>query len=131
LAEADNRLDAYRRDRPLPFYPWLRQLAADQLADARRRHLRAGRRSVGREEPAGLPDTSALELAERLLNADRPSAGLRREELRLRVRTALDRLGERDREVLVLRYLEQLPTAETAAVLGMSEGAVKMRLLRA
>ena len=36
LAEADKRLDAYLRDRPLPFYPWLRQIAGNRLADARR-----------------------------------------------------------------------------------------------
>src|SRR5262245_48665655 len=69
LAEADRRLDAYARARPLPFYPWLRQLAADCLAEAHRRHLRAARRAVGREEAGavGLPDASAEELAERLL----------------------------------------------------------------
>jgi RNA polymerase sigma-70 factor (ECF subfamily) len=54
-----------------------------------------------------------------------------REELRLRVRRALGRLGERDREVLVLRYLEQLSVCEIAAVLGVSEGAVKTRHARA
>ena len=54
-----------------------------------------------------------------------------REELRDRVRAALARLSERDREVVVMRHLEQLSTAEVAAVLGISEGAVKVRLLRA
>jgi DNA-directed RNA polymerase specialized sigma24 family protein len=33
--------------------------------------------------------------------------------------------------VLVLRYLEQLATADIAAVLGLTEGAVKVRHLRA
>ncbi len=132
LADAARKLDGYLRDRPLPFYPWLRQLAEDHLGMLHRRHVRAGRRSVVREEPAGLPHESALELAERLLDtAGGPSAGLRREEQRARVRAALERLPERDREVLVLRHLEQLSTADTAAVLGVSEGAVKMRLLRA
>jgi RNA polymerase sigma-70 factor (ECF subfamily) len=48
-----------------------------------------------------------------------------------RVRAALARLPESDREVLVLRYLEELATAEVAAVLGISEAAVKMRHRRA
>ncbi len=130
LAEADRRLPDYLRERTLPFYPWLRQIAADRLADAHRRHLSAGRRTVRREEPAGLPEESALELADRLRAGTGPSAGLRREERRARVRAALERLPERDREVLVLRYLEQLSTVETAAVLGAGESAVKMRLLR-
>jgi RNA polymerase sigma-70 factor (ECF subfamily) len=71
-------------------------------------------------------------LAERLLAVgDGPSADLQRQERRARVRAALERLPERDREVLVLRYLEQLSTAEVAEVLAVGEGAVKMRLLRA
>src|SRR5262249_28657392 len=46
LADAAARLDGYLRDRPLPFYPWLRRLAEERLADVHRGHLRAGRRSV-------------------------------------------------------------------------------------
>src|SRR5436309_4126243 len=67
LAEAAARLDDYVRDRPLPFYPWLRRIAADRLVDAARRHLRAGRRTVEREEPPALPGESVMELAERLI----------------------------------------------------------------
>src|SRR5687768_10163336 len=51
LLDAAGRLDEYLRERPIPFYPWLRRLAAGRLADAYRRHVRAARRSVGREEP--------------------------------------------------------------------------------
>jgi RNA polymerase sigma-70 factor, ECF subfamily len=133
LAEADRRLDGYVRDRPLPFYPWLRQLAADRLADAHRRHLRAARRAVHREEaPAGLPDSSAEELAERLLaRGAGPSEAARRQELRGRVRAALAALPAADREVLALRHLEGLSALEAAAVLGLSEAAVKSRALRA
>jgi RNA polymerase sigma-70 factor, ECF subfamily len=134
LAEADRRLDEYARDRPLPFYPWLRQLAADRLAEAHRRHLRAARRDVRREEAAaaGLPDASAEELAERLLaRGAGPSEAARRQELRGRVRAALQALPEAEREVLALRHLEGLSAAEAAAVLGVSEAAVKSRALRA
>jgi RNA polymerase sigma-70 factor (ECF subfamily) len=103
-----------------------------RVVDAYRRHVRAGRRSVEREEPAALPEGSALHLADRLLaQGGGPSAGLRRHEQRDRVRAALARLPDRDREVLVLRCLEDLSTAEAAAVLGVSEGAARVRLLRA
>lgn len=132
LLEAAARMDDYLRTRPLPFYPWLRRIASDRLTDAARRHLRAGRRSVAREVPAGLPDESVAELADRLLAPNSaPSARLRRRERRESVRAALDSLPERDREVLVLRYLEDLSTADAAAVLGVGESAVKMRLVRA
>jgi len=131
LAEAARRLDAYLAAPALPFYPWLRQLAADRVVDAHRQH-HAGRRAVGREEPGGLPDGSVRELAARLAGDDAgPSAQAGLAEDRARVRAALDRLPAGDREVLVLRYLEDLSTSEAAAALGVSEGAVKMRLLRA
>jgi RNA polymerase sigma-70 factor (ECF subfamily) len=134
LAEADRRLDGYLGDRPLPFYPWLRQLAWDRLVEQHRRHLRASRRSVLREqaEPLALPDASAVELADQLLaHGESPSAGPQREEVRQQVRSALAELAEADREVLVLRYLEQLSAREVGAVLGISEATAKKRALRA
>ena len=134
LMEADRRLSDYLRQRPLPFHPWLRQIAADRLADLHRRHVRARRRSVTREEGPlpSLPEESAWDLASRLFaQGSSPSARMQREEVRARVRDALAGLPERDREVLVLRYLEQLPLAEIAAVIGTTEGAVKTRHARA
>jgi RNA polymerase sigma-70 factor, ECF subfamily len=134
LAEASRRLDAYLVSRPLPFFAWLRQLAWDRLVELHRRHLGAKGRSVTREEAAlmELSDESSLRLADRLIDSGTsPSGRFMREELRDRVRSALAGLNERDREVLVMRHLEHLRTAEVAAVLGISEGAVKVRLLRA
>lgn len=131
LAEADRRLDDYLRERPMAYYPWLRRLAGERLAKAHRRHT-AGRRNVGREEPPALPDESAALLADRLLAPDTdPARAALRRERRQRVRALLDRLSAGDREVLVLRFLERLSTAETAAVLGISPGAVRLRLMRA
>src|SRR4051794_8445239 len=41
LTEAAGKLDRYLSARPLPFYPWLRQLALERLAALRRRHVGA------------------------------------------------------------------------------------------
>jgi RNA polymerase sigma-70 factor (ECF subfamily) len=133
LAEAAANLDRYLRERPLPFYPWLRQLAQRRLIDLHRRHVQARRRSVTQEAgPMGLPDHSAAALADRLFaRTSSPSARLRRQERRDRVRAALEALSEQDREVLVLRILEAVPTRQTAEILGISEVAVRSRQVRA
>jgi RNA polymerase sigma-70 factor (ECF subfamily) len=129
LTGAAQGLSDYLRDRPMPFYPWLRRLTWERLVELQRRHG-AARRSVARESP-GLDESSAA-LVERLLGSATSASGrLLREELRDRVRKALDRLPPRDQEVLVLRYLEGLSPAEAATVLEISAGAVKVRQTRA
>jgi RNA polymerase sigma-70 factor (ECF subfamily) len=60
-----------------------------------------------------------------------PSAAAVRKELRQRVGAALENLSADDREVLLQRYLEQMRSKEIAAVMGISEAAVNMRLMRA
>jgi RNA polymerase sigma-70 factor (ECF subfamily) len=56
---------------------------------------------------------------------------MRKQERRRKLEEALTRLSDRDREVLVLRHLEQLTIREAAAVLGLTEAAVKARQVRA
>ncbi|MDY7009884.1 MAG: sigma-70 family RNA polymerase sigma factor [Planctomycetota bacterium] len=48
-----------------------------------------------------------------------------------RVRRAVQKLPARYREVVVLRYLEETPTAEIAEVLSVSRAVVDIRLHRA
>src|SRR5260370_9444409 len=106
LADASRKLSDYLEHRPLPYYPWLRQLALEKLLKLHRRHITAQKRSVTREEELipPLPDESALELAGHLVARSQPLGHLLRMELRQRVQAFLARLGPRDHEALVLRH---------------------------
>jgi RNA polymerase sigma-70 factor (ECF subfamily) len=134
LLDAHRELSDYLERRPLPLYPWLRQLAWERLLKWHRAHIRVQKRSVGREEPRdlALPEESAVQLAHRLIAAGtNPSQRLIRDELRQRVRAALEAAPPRDREVLVMRHLEEMSAAEIAAALGITERAAKARHSRA
>lgn len=58
-------------------------------------------------------------------------AALESEQTRAFVRDQIDRLPEDYRNVLLLRDIQDLDTEETAAILGISAGAAKVRLHRA
>jgi RNA polymerase sigma-70 factor (ECF subfamily) len=134
MLDAYRDLSDYLRRRPLPVYPWLRQFAWERLLKWHRDHIRVQKRSVGREERGelGLPEESAVQLAHRLIAAGTsPSRRLIRDELRQRVRAALEATSRRDREILVMRHLEELSAAEIAATLGITERAAKARHTRA
>ncbi len=133
MVEACKRLPEYFRDRPIPFYPWLRQLAWNRLVDLYRFHVEGARRAVGREEAiaAELSDASVMALCKRLSGSGTsPSRNILRKELRQRVRAALAELPEHYREVMVMRHLEQLSIEEIAAITSVPEGTVKSRLFR-
>lgn len=133
LVAASQRMESYLVEQPLPFYPWLRQIAWEKLVHLHDRHLRAAKRSVVREQyfRPEISDDSALALAERFVcPTASPSVAAVRRELRERVRRALDAMPESDREILLMRYLEQLPSKEIAAIMGISEAAVNMRHMR-
>jgi RNA polymerase sigma-70 factor (ECF subfamily) len=135
LMDASRKLPDYLKRRPLPLYPWLRQLALERLIDLHRQHVKTKKRSVSREEPleiGSLPDESAALLAHRVAaSGTNPSTRLIQKELRERVQAALDELSPRDRELLVMLYLEQLSIREVAQSLDITEKAVVMRHLRA
>ena len=88
LAEADRKLDAYLRDVPLPFFPWLRRLAWERLAKLHYHHLQTGKRSLRREQqqPVGLSDDSLQQFADYLATTSGgPVQRLLRAELKGRV----------------------------------------------
>ncbi len=134
MADASQRLEAYLKDPPRAFYPWLRQIAWDRLIDMYRMHIGADRRSVLREQTAhpDLNDDSIHELANQLASSSaNPTRRIMRAEMFARVREALKQLSPQDRELLVLRHLEQLGVREIADVLGVSDTVVTTRHLRA
>jgi RNA polymerase sigma-70 factor (ECF subfamily) len=131
LLDAHRELSDYLRRRP---YPWLRQLAWERLLKWHRAHVQVQKRSVGREEPRDLdlPEESAVQLAQRLIAVGTsPSRRLIRDELRQRIRAALESAPPRDRQILVMRHLEEMSAGEIAASLGITERAAKARHTRA
>jgi RNA polymerase sigma-70 factor (ECF subfamily) len=128
--EALRRLDAYL-DRPtLPFRLWLRQIACDRALKARRQHVGAARRAVGREVP--LPEQSSVLLARQLLADDAtPSQQVSRGELARRLRQAVTQLPEADRDLVMMRHFEGLSNKEVACLLGLEPATASRRHGRA
>ena len=101
-----------------PFRPWLLRIVANE---ARNRRRSAGRR-------AGLALQAAAASGDA---APSPEAAAVSGERRTELLEAIARLDERDRDVLVHRFLLELGEEETAAALGVRRGTVKSRTSRA
>jgi RNA polymerase sigma-70 factor (ECF subfamily) len=134
LAHAMANISSFTRPAE-EFFAWLRQLAWDELSRLHRDHISTRKRSVAREEQkwtVRAMDESMVRLADQLAAKQLgPGSQLIHQELRARVRAAFQQLNAQDREVLVLRFLEQLSISDTAAALGVSEAAIKSRQFRA
>jgi RNA polymerase sigma-70 factor (ECF subfamily) len=110
-------------------YPWLYRLAMDTLIELWRRQNRDAR-DPRREIP--WPDRSSDQQALRLIDsATSPSQALAREELRERVQQVLSELKPIDREVLWMRHFDQLPFADLAMLLKITENTAMKRYVRA
>jgi RNA polymerase sigma-70 factor (ECF subfamily) len=128
--EAVRRLPDYLERRPMPFRLWLRKTAHERLLMIQRHHVDAQRRAVGRE--VALPDRSSLQLFGQLLAAgSTPSQQFSRAELARRVRQAVARLADIDKEILLMRNLEGLSNHEVAQVLEIAPAAASQRYGRA
>jgi RNA polymerase sigma-70 factor (sigma-E family) len=104
-------------------FAYVRQAVVNQ-------HLSWVRRRLWRERPRGtaaeLDDQIGFSLAGR--TADDASAGV---DSRTAIAGALASLTRRERAVVVLRYVEDLSEAQTAATLGVAVGTVKSANARA
>mgnify|MGYP004603908375 FL=1 len=100
------------------FSTWLYRLVSNAAIDCLRREKK--HRDTGDVDDLELPDggPSLQEQAERSDTRDA-------------VRRALDRLSPEHRQVLLLRFMQELDYGEIAQVLDVSEGTVKSRINRA
>lgn len=104
---------------------WLWTIAARRLVDARRAHERAARLETA---PLDTPaDETHVGYASTPSAEDRVLAALEYGD----VGTALDRISPELREVLRATVVDGLTTRETARLLGIPEGTVKSRAMRA
>lgn len=121
-AVSDTFLVAWRRRDEVPAgaaeRPWLyavaRRVVANHHRSARRRHHLEERLATDRQPATEAVDDQVL-----------------RTEPDQQVIEALNRLGDIDREIVLLRLWEELSFAEVANSLGMSEVAVRKRTSRA
>jgi RNA polymerase sigma-70 factor (ECF subfamily) len=109
------------------FSTWLIQIAINEARMHRRREHAEIMQPIGEHQdeegsyiPREFPDWREI-----------PSESLERAEVRELLLRALASLGDKYREIFVLRDVHQLSIEEVAGMLGISRASVKTRLLRA
>ena len=102
------------------FRPWLLRIVANEAHN--RRRTRTRRDALARRAHAESPSGDAV---------PSPEAATLGAESRQELLDAVNRLDERDRDVLACRYFLELSEQETADVLGVRRGTVKSRTARA
>jgi len=118
LLKAFRSLAGYDASRS--FRNWLFQIAANEARDRYRKRARETAAFDGLVERS--PSATAGSAA------DGPEAGRERQETRSDILRSLAVLSPREREVLVLRDLEDCDVAETARALGCSNLSVRVHL---
>ncbi|MDP9372214.1 MAG: RNA polymerase sigma factor [Chloroflexota bacterium] len=106
---------------------WLAAIARNVC---RRWLRRQGRERARMVRPTPVQERDQRQVLEDLAGADTLEADLERAELAMLLDRALALLPPVSRQILVARYLEETPQAEVAVRLGLSEGAVAVRLHR-
>jgi RNA polymerase sigma-70 factor, ECF subfamily len=127
--EMTRRLADFLNRKPMPFHLWARKTVYERLLNAQR-DQQAACRDVGREA-AGVDQSSVL-LAVRLISTEpTPSHVALVQEEAERVARIVAALPEDEREILLLRLVDDLPYDEIACVLGIGVPAARQRYGRA
>lgn len=128
--EVVRRMDDFLKRRPMPFHLWIRKTAYQRLLNLQRDHRRRARRSVDRE--VLMPPASFSLVARPLLSKEpSPSARLAAREEAERIGQAVAKLAESDREILLMRHVEELPYEEIACLLDIEPATARQRYGRA
>lgn len=104
---------------------WLRVMVEQALVDAQRQHFGAKMRDANRER-----DWSSIS-GHFVGHLTTPSRAAERQEIRSQVEEVLATMNPNDREILVLRHLEELTNGEVAELLGLRPKAASIRYIRA
>jgi RNA polymerase sigma-70 factor (ECF subfamily) len=126
VLKAFNALPNFRFE--AKFSTWIIQIAINEARMKFRKDRRHLYESMEAERPDEEGDYRPKDLADW---REIPSEELERKELREALKRAMASLAPKYREVLVLRDVQHVNIAETAKILGITEGSVKTRLLRA
>lgn len=116
FVKAWEKLGSYQPQPQVPFLAWLFQIARRTVIDVYRRDRHF------EEVPEDLPDEDEF---------NQEDTALRRKSAINAVRTAIDQLPTRYRDVLVLSFIGNLPGSAVARVMRTSEGSVRVLKLRA
>lgn len=124
--KAFSHLSSFRKESK--FSTWLIQIAVNEARMKRRKDRKSLYDSIDEQPEDEAGDYFPRDFADW---REIPSEALQRNELRGALQKAIAALHPRYREVFVLRDIQQMNIAETAAALEITEASVKTRLLRA
>lgn len=128
--EVVRRMNDYLTRRPMPFHLWIRKTTYERLLNLHRDHRRRAKRSVDRE--IVLPSSTSSQIVRSFIAKDpTPSARLAAREEAERVSQAVAQLAESDREILLMRHVEELPYEEIGCLLDIEPVAARKRYGRA
>jgi RNA polymerase sigma-70 factor, ECF subfamily len=115
------------------FFRWLRTIALHRICDTDRQAFKAVKRrgEVRIADVARMEESVAGLLDQLPASLTGPLSSVNRAEQLGHLRQALEKLDEDHREVLRLRYLNQLSVEETAAEMERSEAAIRGLCARA
>lgn len=124
--KAYRNLHTFREDSR--FYTWIYRIAMNLTIDFVRRRGKGPAAGSEEDVALGAADTSGMTEGQ---HVDSPRRVLERKELYAAILTALDKLPEDQKQVILLREIEGMSYKEIAEILDLAEGTVMSRLFYA